>query len=690
MKQVCASMYMVLSVMCATGLTEIRHIPDPYSIQSGIEANTDILPVEQVAYAFASTVSDGLVLRVPEVVGMVIGNEAPVANAGSSRYAGEDAVVLDGRASFDPDSDGALSYSWRQVSGRELVLSDPSSATPTVSGMSFAGRPQHCTFELTVSDGLLQSPPDTTEVIIVQAFGDRYFSLINGPFDPNKPTIVGFGGGNCNTGSGLRFGGLWLEHANFLTVSTYQPPYSLYGDALIAYLSSMAPDYEEMIGTMGFSTGNMPAIDVAIRINTTYPDRRFAVNRVTFLDTACRSYIDNIKEFYDTRLEGEAFWIDNYYSTMGSAFKNVLNIRFPVPPAQHGTPANWVGQSDQLMSFMAPGLNAGFFISVAGPGRHLQIADDVSPYSFDWNPNTDHLVHRNETLYPGRIPQPVTLQGPNDGDRVTDDGVILTCDLDPDAVQYDLLLGPDPWHLVHLVCQTNTPPEDMIQILPYEPTYWTIRTTDAFGSTTYPEPRCLFSDQISHPEIKNESTQKHYRSIQEAIDQARQGDVIVVGPGLYAYGEKINFRGKAITVRSQDPNDPDMVAATMINAGLTGPAVTFNGSEDATSVLSGLTLIHGTCGILCDGASPTISRCVIQDHLGAGIHMRYESRANIEHCLIQGNMGPGIELEVITNARRFLYNYPTVADCTITNNQGGGIVGETPTVVDSTVQDSGE
>ncbi len=176
-----------------------------------------------------------------------------LANAGASLYASKDPVTLDGTESFDLDGYGELSYSWKQVSGPDLILSDPTGALLTVSGFQGRNHAQHCTFELTVSDGLMQSGPDATEIIIVPQFGPLAFTLIRGPFDPNKPTIVAFGGGNCNTGGGLQLSDQWHELANFLTVPSYDKPYSRYGDVLIAYLSSVAPDYDQPIGTMGSS-----------------------------------------------------------------------------------------------------------------------------------------------------------------------------------------------------------------------------------------------------------------------------------------------------------------------------------------------------------------------------------------------------------------------------------------------------
>jgi len=101
--------------------------------------------------------------------------------------------------------------------------------------------------------------------------------------------------------------------------------------------------------------------------------------------------------------------------------------------------------------------------------------------------------------------------------------------------------------------------------------------------------------------------------IQAAIDAAVDGDVIILRRGHYG-DQSIDFEGKAITIRSADPTDPNVVAATIIDAGGENRScVVFAQSEGSDSVLDGVTIRNaGDSGIYIDNAGPTIRRCVIE------------------------------------------------------------------------------
>ena len=130
-----------------------------------------------------------------------------------------------------------------------------------------------------------------------------------------------------------------------------------------------------------------------------------------------------------------------------------------------------------------------------------------------------------------------------------------------------------------------------------------------------------------------------YSTIQEAIDAAEDGDEIVVGLGVYR--ENIDFNGKNITLRSIDPDDPDVVDQTIIDAGGSGSVVSFRSGESEGAILSGFTVTRGNGILVSGGSSPVIEKCVVEDNtaeFGAGIAV-FDSSPTILNNTIIGNSG---------------------------------------------------
>ena len=81
------------------------------------------------------------------------------------------------------------------------------------------------------------------------------------------------------------------------------------------------------------------------------------------------------------------------------------------------------------------------------------------------------------------------------------------------------------------------------------------------------------------------------KTIQEGIEKASNRDVVTVAPGVYV--ENIQFPGRNIVLRSTNPTDPAVVAATIINGNRAGSVVSFEGTENASCFLSGFTVLNG-------------------------------------------------------------------------------------------------
>ena len=118
--------------------------------------------------SFTFKVNDGVQDSDPATVTISVGsvNDTPVAiaEASSQSITPPVTVTLDGSSSSDADGD-ELSYTWTQISGPNVTLSDASTANPTFSP-TISGT---YIFSLTVNDGTINSTPDTISITVHNA-----------------------------------------------------------------------------------------------------------------------------------------------------------------------------------------------------------------------------------------------------------------------------------------------------------------------------------------------------------------------------------------------------------------------------------------------------------------------------------------------------------------------------------------
>jgi len=171
-----------------------------------------------------------------------------------------------------------------------------------------------------------------------------------------------------------------------------------------------------------------------------------------------------------------------------------------------------------------------------------------------------------------------------------------------------------------------------------------------------------------------------FTGIQQAIDDANDGTVIVLTRGTYAGtgNRDIDFRGKALTIRSADPNDHTVVAQTVIDCGgsETEPhrGFGFHRGEGADSVVQGLTITgsrgleYGGALMCTDNSSPTISKCMLINNSvtdsGAAVFCTDHSDPMLSNCLLAGNTAGNHGGALF--ARR---SDPLLVNCTVVGNR---------------------
>ncbi|MHC4639034.1 MAG: choice-of-anchor Q domain-containing protein [Planctomycetota bacterium] len=172
--------------------------------------------------------------------------------------------------------------------------------------------------------------------------------------------------------------------------------------------------------------------------------------------------------------------------------------------------------------------------------------------------------------------------------------------------------------------------------------------------------------------IVDDDSPADFNNIQAAIDDANDGDTIIVQPGLY--DEDINFLGKNITLTSTNPADHNVIAATSIGSDDGNEAiVTFRGTEDANCTLTGFNIngfIKGRDVHSNPHTHATISHCVLQGNYG-GPAIR-ECDGTISTCLIADNINQGKIVTVVYAA--ISYCHGLIKNCTIANNYCSSVI----------------
>ncbi|MHC4499022.1 MAG: hypothetical protein ACYS21_07925, partial [Planctomycetota bacterium] len=186
-----------------------------------------------------------------------------------------------------------------------------------------------------------------------------------------------------------------------------------------------------------------------------------------------------------------------------------------------------------------------------------------------------------------------------------------------------------------------------------------------------------------------------YDSIQEVINEANDGDMIIVLNGTYTGVGNYNIDTNGLTVRVRSQSEPQKC---IIDCQSNGRGFLFGSGEDANTIVDGFTITGGyssTNGgaMYCYGSSPTIINCIMTANYaawsGGAVFLEDNSNAIISQCTITnnscGSAGGGVESYASS---------PTIKNCIITANSGkysGALTsssGANTTIINCTIVDN--
>ena len=166
-----------------------------------------------------------------------------------------------------------------------------------------------------------------------------------------------------------------------------------------------------------------------------------------------------------------------------------------------------------------------------------------------------------------------------------------------------------------------------------------------------------------------------FATIQEAVDEARTGELVLVAAGTYADSVRIELRPgfemfvtvnlkSGVEIRGDSGQTDDVVIL-----GNPDQPVIFCMEVDSTTKLSNLTITGGRSGVMGWHADIVINNCVIRDvvngaHYGAGAGLYFDfGSPTLNNCVITGNQANSGGGAVFANECR-----PTLTNCVFMGN----------------------
>jgi parallel beta-helix repeat protein len=348
-------------------------------------------------------------------------------------------------------------------------------------------------------------------------------------------------------------------------------------------------------------------------------------------------------------------------------YANTLELKagatFELDPNTGNPPFNLYYQnSGNAKQFFMGDVNLDGIVDYNDLGIWTAHANDTGSEWPDGDMNGDRVVDINDkTIIETAIEKAKAPWPPNGSTILSVDALPLRWDASVDANSHDVYFG-DTFSDVNDASESSSEFQgnqpgttfelDDLEDRRGDTYYWRIDEVDS--NDVVISKGYVWNFTFDPPQlVQHITTGDYYDGIQDVIIEASNGDVIEVYAGTYE--EIINFDGKAITLKSEDPNDWDVVAATIIYSADKTEGVYFESGEGSNSVLLGCT-VDGR--VKCDGSSPSIRKCITT----SGIKCTGGSAATIENNKMSNSSGHGVYISSSAGLIRNNWIY----ECSIT------------------------
>jgi beta propeller repeat protein len=669
-----------------------KQVSGPNGVLDNPDSATPIFtPQAEGLHVLELVVADDKYASEPDQVVVYVGpNHEPIADAGPDKaWRSPGLVTLDGSRSYDPDPAENLSYSWIQTAGPAVALDRADTVAPT-----FMAQPgERYSFELVVSDGFAQSAPSEVTIVAVEvSLQLRGLNTYDLNFNAsNYPDVSGtravFVTGSSAYQWRVTYRDFMIDETETFSIGGASMHPKIDGDLVVWSGGPTAPSANGLECTSVFLRNLASGTQTTLRALSTSQ---------SFSHPAVSGDIVVWVQHANVNKNIPSEWTNTPYDICGA---DVTDIQHPA----YFTIAQAVGRRDPF--------------PYQNPVADVDRVVDISGNLVVWEGDGDIYAADISDLSAIKVFPVCQAAGRQYDPAVSGNYVVWTDQRDDSGDVYGAdISDPQNVRVFEVAKAKGTQQQPAITgclvayvegsmsgwikvacitarcgILDVDLSTSLAGLTPAFDGTTLvwmsgsyglaQGVRIGFGYSAVDGQVQNQTSGKRYDYVQHAIACAEPGDEIVVPPGIHQ--ENIDFLDKSVTVRSTDPNDPVVVAATVLQGH--GNLATFTGGQTEACVLDGLTIAGGYQGVYCYESGPTIHNCMIANHRGAGMRAVSQSKPFLTRCRIVGNAGDGIDMHADTNVRSLTYNVPTLTNCIVAGNRQMGIRGGQPVLTNCTV-----